>query len=146
MFKDGDKTDVCCYRTMSLLCSVSKVLAKLIFDPFYFFVKVNLHSSQFGFRKHQSTVLQILIFLDKIYKTTDSETGKNLAVLYLDFSKPFDKVCHKRLPKKLARHGVGGNFLKLPHTYLTNRQQLVQNNTARSSLKAVSSDVPQDSV
>ena len=43
---------------------------------------------------------------------------KHLAVLYLDFSKAFDKVCHGRLQEKLARLGVGGNFLKLLHSYL----------------------------
>ena len=76
----------------------------------------------------------------------DSETEKHLAVLYLDFSKAFDKVCHERLLENLARRGVGGNFLKLLHSYLTNRRQFVQINTARSSLKTVSSGVPQGSV
>ena len=32
VFKDGDKTDVSCYRPISLLCSISKVFEKLIFD------------------------------------------------------------------------------------------------------------------
>ena len=40
----------------------------------------------------------------------DSETEKHLAVLNLDFSKAFDKVCHERLHEKLASLGVGGNF------------------------------------
>ena len=69
-----------------------------------------------------------------------------MAVLYLDFSKAFDKVCHERLHKKLARLGVGGNFLQLIHSYLTNRQQFVQINAARSSLQAVSCGVPLGSV
>ena len=47
----------------------------------------------------------------------DSETEKHLAVLYLDFSKAFDKVCNERLLENLARRGVGGNFLKLLHSY-----------------------------
>ena len=145
VFKDGDKTDVC-YRPISLLCSISKVFEKLIIDSLYLFVKDNLHSSQFGFRKHRSTVIQLLIFLNNIYKTMDSETGKHLAVFHLDFSKAFDNVCLERLHEKLARLGVGGNFLDLLHSYLTNRQQFVQINTAWSSLKAVSSGVPQGSV
>ena len=69
----------------------------------------------------------------------DSATEKHLAVVYLDFSKAFDKVCHERFFEKLARLGTGGNFLKLLHFYLTNRRHFVQINTARSSLKAVSS-------
>ena len=115
----------------------------ILFDSLYLFVKGNLNSSQFGFRKHRSTVLQLLIFLEKIYKTMDSETEKHLAVLYLDFSEAFNKVCHERLDEKLARLGVGGNFLKLLHSYLTNRRHFVQISTAKSSLTAVSSGVPQ---
>ena len=60
-----------------------------------------------------------MIFLDKISKTMDSETEKHLAVLYLDFSKAFDKICHERLHEKLACLDVGGHFLKLLHSYLT---------------------------
>ena len=144
--KDGDKTDVSCYRPISLLGSISKVFEKLIFDSLLLFDIDNLHSSQIGFKKHRSTVLQLLIFLDKIYKPMDSETEKLLAVLYLDLFKAFNKVCQERLPKKFARLGVGGNFLKLLHSCLANRRQFVQINTARSSLKAVSSGVPQGSV
>ena len=113
VFKDGDKTDVSCYRLISLLCSISKVFEKLVFDSLYLFVKINLRSSQYGFRENRPTVLQCLIFLYNIYKTMHSETGKHLAVRYLDFSKAFNKVCHERVHEKLARLCVGGNFFKL---------------------------------
>ena len=146
VFKDGDKIDVSCYRHISLLCSISKVFEKIIFDSLYLIVKDNLQSSQFGFRKNRSTVLQLLFLLDKIYELIDSETGKHLAVLYLDFSKAFNKVYHEGLYESLARLGVGGIFLQLLYSYLTNRQQFVQINTAMSYLKAVSSGVPQGSV
>ena len=64
-----------------------------------------------------------------------SETEKHLAVLYLDFSKAYNQVCHKTFHKE--------NFLKLLHSYFTSRRQFVQINTARSSLKEVSKGVPQ---
>ena len=74
-----------------------------------------------------------------------SETENLLAVLIFDFFKAFNKVCHERFHEKLARLGVRGNFLQLLHSYLTNKRQFVQINTARSSLKKVCG-VPQGSV
>ena len=76
----------------------------------------------------------------------ESEAEKHLSLLYPDFFEAFDKICHERLHEKLARLGAGGNFLKLLHSYLTNRRQFVQIKTARSSLKAVSSGVSRGSV
>ena len=37
------------------------------------------------------------------------DEGKPLDVIYLDFSKPFDKVPHKRLLHKIESHGISGN-------------------------------------
>ena len=85
----------------SAYCVLSQVFEKLIFDSLYLFVKDNLHSSQFGFRKHQSTVLQLLIFLDKIYKTMDSETGKHWQSYILISLRPSIKSVMKDSTKSL---------------------------------------------
>ena len=34
--------------------------------------------------------------------------GKPMDVLYLDFSKAFDKAPHQRLLRKTGAHGIGG--------------------------------------
>ena len=87
VFKDGDKKDVTCYRPKSLLSCISKVLERIIFDEIYPLVQEKLHTKQFGFRKKKSTTLQLLLFLDRIYKYKDDNEVENLSVLYLDFSK-----------------------------------------------------------
>ena len=38
------------------------------------------------------------------------DVGNPVDVLYLDFSKAFDMVPHKRLVKKVKAHGIGNNI------------------------------------
>ena len=72
------------YRPISLLCSFSKVLEKLIFDELYEIVKTKLEESQHGIRRHRSVVTQMLLFLDLLYNEFD-EKDNEIFVLYLDF-------------------------------------------------------------
>ncbi len=49
-----------------------------------------LRSSQHGFLKGKSCTTNLLHFLDVLTKAADE--GKNMDVIFLDFSKAFDKV------------------------------------------------------
>ena len=132
------------YRPISLLCNVSKVLEKLIFNEIYEIVKPHLDNSQHGFRRHRSVVTQLLLFLDLLYKELDKES--ELYVLYLDFKKAFDSVPHDRLLEKVEELQIGGNFLKIIASYLTERKQYVKVNECKSEILPVTSGVPQGSL
>ena len=67
-------------------------------------------------------------------------------VIYLDFSKAFDKVAHRRLMHLLKRHGVAGKVLRWIGAWLNNRKQRVVLNGESSGWKEVCSGVPQGSV
>ena len=67
-------------------------------------------------------------------------------VIYLDFSKAFDTVPHKRLILKLQAYGVHGNLLSWLTNYLSDRFQRVCLNGSCSGWKPVISGVPQGSV
>ena len=56
IYKSGDKSSVSNYRPVSLLCIVSKVLERLIYDNLSKFILSHdvISPSQFGFLKHQS--------------------------------------------------------------------------------------------
>ena len=126
VFKDGDKKDVTCYRPISLLSCISKVLERIIFDEIYPLVQKKLHTKQFGFRKKRSATLQLLLCLDRTYIFNDDNEVENLSVLYIDFSKAFDTVPHSRLLDKVQNFGIGGKLLKLVHSYLSDRKQVVK--------------------
>uniref|UniRef100_A0A1X7THZ7 Uncharacterized protein n=1 Tax=Amphimedon queenslandica TaxID=400682 RepID=A0A1X7THZ7_AMPQE len=58
--KSGDKGSVTNYRPISLLCCISKVLEKIMFDRISEFIQLHfISSNQFGFLKHRSTLQQL---------------------------------------------------------------------------------------
>ena len=145
MFKDENRALIEQYRPISLLCSVSKVLEKLIFDELYEIVKTKLEESQHGFRMHRSVVTQMVLFLDLLYNEFD-EKDNEIFVLYLDFKKAFDTVPQDLLINKVENLGVGGNFLKIVASYLSNTKQYVKVNDSESETEPVTSGVPQGSL
>ena len=146
IFKDGNISDVNCYRHRSHLNCMSKVLEKIIFDEIYELLRHKLCENQFGSRKNRSATLQLLLFLDTVYKKFDNEAIKDLSILYIDFAKALDTVPHNILIQKLYNIGVGGKLIQLISSFLTNRKQYVKINNEESDLIEVSSGVPQGSI
>ena len=74
------------------------------------------------------------------------DTGAQINVISLDFSKAFDKVPHQRLFLNLAHYGIQGPILEWIKDFLTNiTQQVVLINITSSSVNVLS-NVPKGSV
>ena len=93
--KKGKKEDATSYRPVSLLCVVSKVLERCIFNYFKDFLCPLFDSAQHGFLQGRSTVTQLLAFFHEIGQSLDK--GLQSDIVYLDLAKAFD-----RLPPKVA--------------------------------------------
>ena len=66
----------------------------------------------------------LLITLDDVTEGLDE--GFGVDIIYLDYSKAFDTVPHKRLISKLKSYGIiSGNILKWIQDFLTGRKQQV---------------------
>ena len=74
------------------------------------------------------------------------EKGGQIDMFYLDMSKAFDRINHKRLMQKLANSGVGGNLLKLFQSCLTDCRQRVTVLGVTSKPLPVCLGVPQGSI
>ena len=142
--KSGDRTQVNNYRPISLLCTTSKVLERIIYNKTIDFVLHSISNTQFGFLPNRSTLQQLLLFLSQIHSCL---TNKNqLDVLYLDFRKAFDSVSFNELLLKLWKIGITGNLWKWFKAYLSSRSQCVSINGCISSFLPVTSGVPQGSI
>ena len=135
-FNDGDREGVSCYRLFSLLCRVSKVIGKLIFNVIHTLTKDKLHDNHFGFRKKRSATLQRLVFPDKLYVLKDKSALRNLAFLYLNFSKAFDAVQHTNLPEKIRSFGIKGNCWKW-FKAICQKKQFIRQRNSKSMLKKI---------
>lgn len=101
VFKSGDKSSVCNYQPISLLCTVPEVLEKLIYNnKIIHFVSASISPSQFGFRPKHSSTQQLLIFLSFVQDSLASNSQAD--IIYLDFKKAVDSVSHNELLVKLC--------------------------------------------
>ena len=100
--------------------------------------------SQHGFLAGKSCVTKLLEFLEDV--TTALDRGEDVDVIYLDLSKAFDRVPHKRLLKKLWGYGIRGNTHLWIKDFLSNRRHRVKINGSYSESVPVTSGVPQGSV
>ncbi len=103
-----------------------------------------LQYRQYGFLRGKATTSQLLQVLNDIGKSLDKRIQTD--ILYLDFSKAFDKGDHKLLLKKLSYFGVCGNLLNWFQNYLTDRHQRVTILGKTSRSVPVLLGIPQGSI
>ena len=146
IFKKGARGNPANYRPVSLTCIICKLLERIIRNRLYnHLIRNNLiNNSQHGFMSDRSTQTNLIEFLDWI--TNEIDKGEAVDIVYLDFSKAFDKISHIKLIKKLHAKGVRGKTLQWIKSWLSNRKQKVFVNGKCSGLKNVDSSVPQGSV
>ena len=146
IFKKGDKTDAGNYRPISLTCIVCRILESILRDSIVLHLQNYelIAKSQHGFLPHRSCLTNLLEFLEVITKLIDE--GHSVDIVFLDFSKAFDKVPHIRLMSKVRAHGIVGDIANWIEEWLRNRKQRVVLNGRESDWASVLSGVPQGSV
>ena len=140
ILKSGEREKVSNYRPISLLCVVSKVLERLVYNNIIDFVTSFISTTQFGFLKGHSSLQQLLIFWNTVINTPLTDT------IYLDFRKAFDTVSHNELLFKLWHFGITGSLWMWFRAYLSDRYQFVSIGNSHSGILPVISGVPQGSI
>ena len=74
------------------------------------------------------------------------DKGLESDIIYLDFEKAFDSVCHSKLLAKLERYGIRDPLLKWFSSYLNGRLQRVILNGLYSNWNEVKSGIRQGSL
>ena len=133
--KGGTKKSVANYRPISLTSTISKILESIIRSAIMSHLLVNnlIKSSQHGFMRKKSCLTNLLHALEEVTSILDD--GDCVDILYLDFSKAFDKVQHQRLLSKMRAMNIDDKVLAWVKAWLSNRsQRVVLNGKASNSI------------
>src|SRR6218665_1893 len=84
-----------------------------------------IKDSQYGFTRGRLCLTHLLKLVEEVYERICLDDEKLVHVIYLDFTKAFDKVPHKRLAKKLQACEIGGHALTWIQSWLSGRRQKV---------------------
>ena len=91
----------------------------------------------------KSTLTNLLAYLEELTKLVNE--GHSMDIIYLDFSKAFDKVPGRRLLNKCSGLGIRGKLLAWIENWLSGRKQRVVLNGQASSWGDICSGVVQGS-
>ena len=146
IFKKGKKSEPGNYRPVSLTSIPCKMMERITNEQTIEHLESNnlISNAQHGFRAGRSPQTNLVEFFDTATKWLDK--GRSYDVLYLDFQKAFDKVCHRRLAIKLKAVGITGNLLAWLIDWLRDRKQRVKIDGKYSEWTDVVSSVIQGSV
>ena len=143
--KKGDKADIENYRPFSLTSLVMKVMEKIVRDELYSKCKDLINDKQYGFLPNKSCTTQMINTLDDVTYSLNSQS--DVDIIYFDFAKAFDSVCHDKILKKLkTQFNIDGLMLNFIKAYLKGREQKVVINGKFSNTLPIRFGVPQGSI
>ena len=102
--KSGDLTDCNNYRGLTLMPALKKVFSQVMVARLT--THVPLHDHQYGFRKGRSTLDALFALHAAVEPRVQS--GLVSCLLFLDWSKAYDRVMHDAFLDRLAHKGVTG--------------------------------------
>ena len=118
--KKGDRSEPANYRPISLTAVPCKMMERIVRDVMLDHLTTHnlIVNEQHGFVKAKSCLTNLLETIDII---TDSlSNGYLVNIVFLDFAKAFDKVCHMSLLVKLEAYGFDSHIRAWIQDFLHN--------------------------
>ena len=148
IYKASDPNKLNNYRPISLLCSFSKLLERIMYNKIMKFLNTNniLYKHQYGFRSKHSTIHPIIQLLNNCAESNNQTPNKLTLAAFCDLSKAFDTINHDILLRKLNVYGIRGLANKWIASYLEKRSQFVEFKSSKSQCLDIKCGVPQGSI
>ena len=96
-FKKDKKNDLRNYQPFSLTSVLGEIMEKILLEG-----REVIHENQHGCTNGKYCLTNLVVFSDGVTESMDKERATD--VIYLNFSKAFDKVPHKVLLSNLERY------------------------------------------
>ena len=129
-------------RPISLTASLSKILEDFVVNWMVDDVKHKINPQQFGCLKGTSTTFCLIDMINNWLRTLDDKSSY-LRIVFLDFSKAFDRIDHNILVPKLLALGVRLSLIPWICSFLSNRRQSVKIDNFQSDWGINNAGVPQ---
>jgi len=136
------------YRPISLCSVVGKMLERVVTRNVVEYMKTSglISAQQHGFMTGCSCTTLLTKVCHHWTQLMDKRSPPDIDVIFLDWSKAFDKVSHSILLGKLHQYGICGSLWHWISSFLLDRFQCVKFRGASSGWVPVKSGVPQGSV
>ena len=134
------------YRPISLTSCVGKLIERLVANRLTRYLDQNniIKKEQSGFRKHRSTIDNLLFMSQKGVEAINR--GKSCVAIFFDIEKAFDKVWHEGIINRLYKYQVPYHLTRWIINFLAERSFQVEVNGKRSRSKSITAGVPQGAV
>ena len=142
VYKNKSKNSKDNYRPVSILCNISKIYERCLYDQIQVFFYSILSKYQCGFGRGYNAQHCLITLIGKWKKSVDN--GGAFGTLFTDLFKAFNCLSHELLIAKLDAYGLDKNTIRLVNSYFSNRKQIVK--IKYSSWREILFGVPQGSI
>jgi hypothetical protein len=146
VYKAKDKTLPENYRPISILPIIAKIFDQEINNQIMeHAIKHNILSrTQYAFRPNSNTTLALQTIINKLHKS--KENRQATTAIYIDLSKAYDTVSHRKLLQKLKHDfNFTPNTISFIETYFKDRLQSTHTQNAKSKTQKITDGIPQGS-
>lgn len=134
------------YRPISLTCSMSKLMEKIINKRLLWKLEHEnlLINEQSGFRQNRSSIDNILDLESDIHEALG--TKQECVAIFFDLQRAFDTAWRFNIVNKLHSWNIRGNCLAFVRNFLENRSYRVRVNTSYSTPHIQENGTPQGAI